>query len=68
MSPREPERARGDRWIVGPDDAGVRLDKYLASGERLASRGRAFTALERGKVFVNSAEAGTLDATYDSLT
>ena len=43
-------------------DAGARLDKFLAAPERLGSRARAFAALERGKVFLNGAEAGTADA------
>jgi 23S rRNA pseudouridine1911/1915/1917 synthase len=45
-----------DRWIVQADEAGLRLDKYLASAARLGSRGRAASALERGKVFLNDAE------------
>lgn len=49
-------------WTATGSDVGVRLDKYLAAPERLASRGRAVTALERGKVFVNGAEAGLPDA------
>src|SRR5919198_1192062 len=44
------------RWTVGPDEAGVRLDKYLAAAERLGSRTRAAAALARGKVFVNDRE------------
>lgn len=51
-----------DTWTVAAADAGVRLDKYLAAAQRLESRGRAFTALERGKVFVNGAEASKQDA------
>jgi 23S rRNA pseudouridine1911/1915/1917 synthase len=42
--------------------AGVRLDKYLAAAGRLASRARALEALERGKVYVNGAEAVSSDA------
>jgi 23S rRNA pseudouridine1911/1915/1917 synthase len=38
---------------VAPDDAGVRLDKFLAHPSRLGSRARAFAAIERGKVFLN---------------
>lgn len=49
-------------WTVGAADAGVRLDKFLAGAGRLGSRGRATTALERGKVFLNQAEAGVADA------
>jgi 23S rRNA pseudouridine1911/1915/1917 synthase len=44
-------------WTVGPEDAGLRLDKFLAAGDRLASRARAADALARGKVFLNGAEA-----------
>lgn len=42
--------------------AGVRLDKFLAADERLGSRGRVTAALDKGKVFVNGAEAGRADA------
>jgi len=42
-----------DEWIVGPEDAGIRLDKFLAAPHRAGSRGRASTALERGKVILN---------------
>lgn len=41
---------------------GSRLDKFLAAGSRLGSRGRASTALERGKIFVNEAEATPRDS------
>lgn len=47
---------KGEQWVVGSDEAGVRLDKFLASRGRLDSRGRASDALERGKVFVNDTE------------
>jgi RluA family pseudouridine synthase len=40
----------------------MRLDKYLADAARLGSRGRAVAALERGKIFVNDAEAALPDA------
>ena len=46
------------QWAAGPGDTGVRLDKFLAAPDRLGSRPRAATALERGKVFVNGEEAG----------
>lgn len=36
----------------------MRLDKFLAAPERLGSRSRVVTALERGKVFLNEADAG----------
>jgi 23S rRNA pseudouridine1911/1915/1917 synthase len=48
------------QWTVAAADAGTRLDKFLAAAGRLESRARATSALERGKVFVNSDEA-TLD-------
>ncbi|OLE81247.1 MAG: hypothetical protein AUF76_13390 [Acidobacteria bacterium 13_1_20CM_2_65_9] len=50
------------RWTAGPHDAGLRLDKYLAAAERLGSRAKAATALERGKVFINDREASAADA------
>lgn len=49
-------------WPVGEESEGVRLDKYLADQSRLGSRGRAVAALERGKVYVNDAEAALVDA------
>src|SRR6476661_8923990 len=49
-------------WSVGPDDAGIRLDKFLADPGRLGSRGRASDALARGKVIVNDADASSADA------
>jgi 23S rRNA pseudouridine1911/1915/1917 synthase len=49
-------------WTVGPEDADVRLDKFLAAAHRAGSRGRAGSALERGKVIVNGNEAGPKDA------
>ena len=45
-------------WVVDAQQQGVRLDKFLAASERLGSRGKAATALTRGKVFVNDDEAG----------
>ena len=49
-------------WVVGADEAGIRLDKYLAAPGRLGSRARAFAGLERGKVFLKGEEAGATDA------
>ena len=49
-------------WHVGNEADGMRLDKYLADAARLGSRGRAVAALERGKIFVNDAEAALPDA------
>src|SRR6185295_2405948 len=50
------------RWVVDPDQTGMRLDKFLAEPGRLGSRGRASDALMRGKIFVNDADAGPADA------
>jgi 23S rRNA pseudouridine1911/1915/1917 synthase len=52
----------GSAWTVGPDEAGVRLDKFLAAPHRLVSRTKAVEAIGRGKVFVNGAEAVATDA------
>ena len=49
-------------WRASAREAGIRLDKFLASSDRLGSRARAATALERGKVFVNDQEASLADA------
>jgi 23S rRNA pseudouridine1911/1915/1917 synthase len=48
--------AAGESWQVDPGDAGVRLDRFLASPGRLGSRGRVVDALDKGKVFVNDRE------------
>jgi 23S rRNA pseudouridine1911/1915/1917 synthase len=50
------------QWTVAGEDAGLRLDKYLAAPDRAGSRPRAATALERGKVFVNDREMTLADA------
>lgn len=49
-------------WTARSEDAGLRLDKFLAAPGRLASRSRAVAALERGKVYVNGAETRLADA------
>jgi 23S rRNA pseudouridine1911/1915/1917 synthase len=49
-------------WVATPNDAGLRLDKFLAAADKLGSRSRVATALERGKVFVNDEEAAPTDA------
>ena len=54
--------ARQPQWRVGPDDQATRLDKFLASSDRLGSRKRVADALERGKVFVNDVEVGLAEA------
>src|SRR5262249_43912362 len=51
-----------DRWTIEPDEAGTRLDKFLAAEGRLGSRGRAADALARGKIYVNDREATPKDA------
>jgi 23S rRNA pseudouridine1911/1915/1917 synthase len=61
FSVKRPTDARS-QWTADADAAGVRLDKFLAASERLGSRGRVVSALERGKVFVNGSEAGRADA------
>ena len=43
-------------WTVTASEAGVRLDKFLAGADRIGSRVRAATALERGKIFLNELE------------
>jgi 23S rRNA pseudouridine1911/1915/1917 synthase len=48
---------QGTLWTVAAEEAGCRLDKFLASPARLASRGRALAAVERGKVSINGREA-----------
>ncbi|MGE3340230.1 MAG: RluA family pseudouridine synthase [Alphaproteobacteria bacterium] len=49
-------------WPVSGAEAGTRLDKFLAADGRLGSRSKAADALRRGKVFLNGAEAGLVDA------
>lgn len=49
-------------WTVASEDAGLRLDKYLAASDRAGSRGRAAAALDRGKVFVNDRGMALADA------
>lgn len=57
-----------DTWIVEAADAGLRLDKFLAAEGRLGSRGRASEALQRGKIFLNDAEATPKDARFKLKT
>lgn len=49
-------------WKVSAADADLRLDKWLAAADRLASRSRALAAIEKGKIFVNEIEQSTADA------
>jgi 23S rRNA pseudouridine1911/1915/1917 synthase len=53
----------GRIWKVSPAEAGLALDKFLATAERLGSRSKAAAARERGRVFVNDVEAGRAEAT-----
>jgi 23S rRNA pseudouridine1911/1915/1917 synthase len=50
------------QWTIASDTAGLTLVKFLARGECLESRARAVAAIERGKVFLNDAEAGAHQA------
>src|SRR5438045_3914826 len=52
----------GRVWQVSEQEEGWRLDKWLAAAERLGSRSRALTAIERGKVLLNDTEQTTSDA------
>jgi 23S rRNA pseudouridine1911/1915/1917 synthase len=54
--------AARSQWTVAAEDEGVRLDRFLAAPARLGSRGRVSTALERGQIFLNDAEASPKDA------
>ena len=58
LESRQSPRVEGKVWKVSEEDAGLILDKFLAAGERLGSRSKAAAARERGRVFVNGAEAG----------
>jgi 23S rRNA pseudouridine1911/1915/1917 synthase len=49
--------AKLPRWVVAGADVGLRLDKFLAAADRLGSRSKVTAALEKGKVFLNDAEA-----------
>ena len=49
-------------WTVSEADAGTRLDKFLAAPDRVGSRAKVVTALERGKVFLNEVECTLADA------
>src|SRR5258708_4414364 len=49
-------------WIVGPEEGGVRADKYVAGAGGLGSRAKALAGVERGKVCLNGDEAGVANA------
>ena len=54
--------SRTEEWAVQAEEAGTRLDKYLAAADRLGSRARASAAIERGKIFLNGTEASMEDS------
>lgn len=58
MSPRP---LSGDLHEITEPDAGARLDKWLAAPERLGSRSKAATAIERGRVFIDEIEQQVRD-------
>jgi 23S rRNA pseudouridine1911/1915/1917 synthase len=45
-------------WTIRGDDAGLRLDKFLAGTGRAGSRLRAAAAIDRGKVSINGIDVG----------
>lgn len=49
-------------WTIAEAQAGVRLDKFLAAADRLGSRSKAATALEKGKVLLNGDDTAASDA------
>jgi 23S rRNA pseudouridine1911/1915/1917 synthase len=49
-------------WTIAAPDAGTRLDKFLAAPDRLGSRAKVASALERGKIFLNEVECRVADA------
>ena len=53
---------KGRGWTIAAADAGARLDKFLAAADRLGSRAKVTSALERGKVFLNEVECTLSDA------
>ncbi|HSK10897.1 MAG TPA: RluA family pseudouridine synthase, partial [Vicinamibacterales bacterium] len=59
-------------WTVAEAEAGARVDAWLAARPEIGSRGRARTAIERGKVFINGdpldyTNAGTRVAAGDEV-
>jgi len=49
-------------WTVAAAEAGTRRDKFLSAPERVGSRAKVVTAIERGKVFLNEVECTLADA------
>ena len=54
-------QSNNQSWKVSAAEADTRLDKWLAAPDRLGSRSKSLTAIERGKIFVNEAEQTTAD-------
>jgi 23S rRNA pseudouridine1911/1915/1917 synthase len=50
------------QWQVSEDEAGQRLDKWLAAPDRAGSRSRALKAIERGRVFLDDVEQTSSDS------
>jgi 23S rRNA pseudouridine1911/1915/1917 synthase len=55
-------KTSGRQWTVTSEEQGLRLDRFLATADRLESRSRVRAALERGQVFLNDAEASVREA------
>lgn len=49
-------------WEVPAAEVGTRLDRFLASPDRVGSRSRVSDALARGKIFLNDREATAAEA------
>jgi 23S rRNA pseudouridine1911/1915/1917 synthase len=57
---------KAQRWIVPDDQAGTRVDAWLAGRPEIGSRPRARDWIERGKVFLNGEEV-TFDRSGERL-
>jgi 23S rRNA pseudouridine1911/1915/1917 synthase len=57
MTAQRDRTSNATTWTIERGSTGTRLDKFLAAGERLGSRGRVADALDKGKIFVNGQEA-----------
>lgn len=51
----------GKTYVITEDEAGTRLDKWLAAAERLGSRSRALAAIDHGKIFAGGVEQTAAD-------
>jgi 23S rRNA pseudouridine1911/1915/1917 synthase len=54
--------AGGREWTIGPEDAGRRVDTWLARRAEVGSRARAGAWIARGKIFLNGLELALADA------